>query len=268
MKRTILILAGLAAVSGLAIHFMAKSPKQAATPGVSAGAETAAVPETPKSPPHQPAQRPARPATAVSNQSSASPAPTSTEAIAFTSAVDEMVSPHSTYLQRREALQRLQDSGRLADAAAELERLKTSDPQNAMYPTALGEAYLRMCATSTDVRSQAIWAMSADQNFETALNLDPSNWDARFTKAVAMSYWPDNLNKSGEVIQNFNTLIQQQEQETPQPQFEQAYEWLGKEYQKVGQPDAAQQVWQRGLALYPGNQSLQALLAPPATAQQ
>jgi tetratricopeptide (TPR) repeat protein len=247
---------------------MAESPKQGGPPVAPAGAETAADPEAPNSHPHQPAQRYSHPATAVSNQPSATPAPASAEAIAFTSAIDEMVSPHSTYAQRQEALKRLQDSGRLPDAAAELERLKAGDPENALYPTALGEAYLRMCATSTDFRSQAIWAMTADADFETALNLDPSNWDARFTKAVAMTYWPDTLNKGGEVIQEFDTLIQQQEQQAPQPQFAQTYEWLGKQYQKAGQPDAAQQVWQQGLALYPDNQSLQGLLAPPATAQQ
>ncbi len=110
-----------------------------------------------------------------------------------------------------------------------------NDPKNALYPVALGQAYLKLCATTKDVRAQAIWAMTADVDFETALNLDPSNWDARYTKAVAMTYWPANLNKGDEVIQQFNTLIQQQEQEAPQPQFAQTYEWLGKQYQKAGQ---------------------------------
>jgi tetratricopeptide (TPR) repeat protein len=165
-------------------------------------------------------------------------------------------------------LKQLQDSGRLADAAAELEQRMANDPNNAMYPAALGQTYMRMCATTTDVRQQAVWAMNADYDFETALNLDPSNWDARYNKAVMMSYWPANLNKGDEVVQQFNTLITQQEQQPPQPQFAQTYEWLGKQYQKTGQTSAAQQVWQRGAALYPDNQALQNLLATPATAQQ
>ena len=179
-----------------------------------------------------------------------------------------MVSPTSTYAERQAALKQLQDAGLLADAATDLEQRMANDPKNSQYPTALGEIYLRMCATTTDVRSQAIWAMTADADFETALNLDPSDWDARFTKAVAMSYWPSNLNKGDEVIQQFNTLIQQQEQEAPQPNFANTYEWLGKQYQKAGQPEDAQQIWQRGAALFPDNQALQNLLAGPATAQQ
>jgi tetratricopeptide (TPR) repeat protein len=271
MKRTILILAGLAAISGLAIHYTVQSSKQSAASAAPAVAESAADPATaaaPKTKPRQVAQREAPAENAVSNQASSAPAPGSVEAIAFTAAIDTLVSPHATWAEKQAAWKQLLDSGRLADAAAELEQRMANDPKNALYPAALGQAYLKLCATTTDVRAQAIWAMNADVDFETALNLDPSNWDARYTKAVAMSYWPSNLNKGDEVIQQFNTLIAQQEQQPPQPQFAQTYEWLGKQYQKAGQTDAAQQVWQRGAALYPDNQSLQSLLAASATAQQ
>jgi tetratricopeptide (TPR) repeat protein len=271
MKRTILFLTGLAAVSGLAIHYTAQPTKQSAPPSAPAMAESAADPVTvtvPKTKTRQVAQRESRAETAVSNQASSAPAPGSVEAIAFTAAMDTLVSPHSTYAEKQAAWKELKDSGRLADAAAELEQLMANDPKNALYPAALGQAYLKLCGTTTDIRQQAIWAMTADVDFDAALNLDPSNWDARYTKAVGMSYWPASLNKGDEVIQQFNTLIEQQEQQAPQPQFAQTYEWLGKQYQKAGQADAAQQVWQRGAALYPDNSSLQSLLAASAAAQQ
>ena len=273
MKRIILFLAGLAAVCGLAIHYTAQSTKQSAPPAAPVVAETAADPATvgaPKTRPRPVAQRESRAETAVSvsNQAFSTPAPGSVAGIAFAAAIDTLVSPHATYAEKQAAWKELKDSGRLADAAAELEQRMANDPKNALYPAALGQAYLKLCGTTTDVRQQAIWAMTADADFETALNLDPSNWDARYTKAVGMSYWPASLNKGDEVIQQFNTLIAQQEQQAPQPQFAQTYEWLGKQYQKAGQTDAAQQVWQRGAALYPDNQSLQNLLAASATAQQ
>jgi tetratricopeptide (TPR) repeat protein len=273
MKRTILILAGLATVCGLAIHYTALPSKQSAPPSAPAVAETVAdsvTADAPKMKPRQVAQRESRTDTAdsVSNQASSAPAPGSVEAIAFRAAMDTLVSPHSTYAEKQAAWKELKDSGRLADAAAELEQLMANDPKNASYPAALGQAYMRLCATTTDVRQQAVWAMTADVDFETALNLDPSNWDARYNKAVMMSYWPASLNKGDEVIQGFNTLIEQQEQQAPQPQFAQTYERLGTQYQKAGQADAAQQVWQRGAALYPDNPSLQSLLAASATAQK
>jgi tetratricopeptide (TPR) repeat protein len=266
MKRTILILIFVATASSVAIHYMAGSARQSAPSYAPTPVDEFPMTQAPKTNLAQSARSQLRAGTDGSNQTPNVRAPGSAEAIAFAAAIDTLVSPHATYAEKQAAWKQLKDSGRLVDAAAELEQRMAADPKNAVYPAALGQAYLNLCATSTDVRQQAIWAMKADEDFETALNLDPSNWDARFTKAVGMSYWPDNLNKGGEVIQQFNTLIEQQEQQSPQPQFAQTYAWLGKQYQKAGQMAAAQQIWQRGTALYPDNQSLQELLAAASAA--
>jgi lipoprotein NlpI len=111
------------------------------------------------------------------------------------------------------------------------------------------------------VREQGILALQADKQFDTALNLDSSNWEARFMKAVAMYYWPPMLNKGDEVIQHFQTLVQQQEAQTPQPQFAETYAWLGDQYQKAGRGDDARAVWQRGAALFPADEKLRTKLA-------
>jgi tetratricopeptide (TPR) repeat protein len=271
MKRSILFLAGLAAIGSLTIYYAARTTRQSAPTAPPMAAESASAPATlaaPKPKPAQAAQHESRAEIAASNNAPGTPVRTSADEIAFTAAIDTLVSPHSTYAEKQAAWKELKDSGRLADAAADLAQRMANDPKNAVYPATLGEAYLKLCATTTDVRQQAIWAMTADTDFETALNLDPSNWEARFTKTVAMTYWPDNMNKGGEVVQQFNMLIGQQEQQDPQPQFAQTYEWLGKQYQKAGQADAAQQVWQRGASLYPNDPSLQNSLAAAAAAQQ
>jgi hypothetical protein len=106
------------------------------------------------------------------------------------------------------------------------------------------------------MREQAILAMKADQLFDATLNLDSSHWEARFSKAVSMSYWPAELKKGPEVIENFRTLIQQQETRAPQPEFAKTYLFLGRQYQKSGYPDYATQVWQRGTGLFPDDEEL------------
>jgi tetratricopeptide (TPR) repeat protein len=268
MKRSILFLAGLAAIGSLAIYYAARTTQQSTPTAPPVAVESASASATlaaPKTKPAQAAQHESRAEIAVSNNV---PVRSSADEIAFAAAIDTLVSPHSTYAEKQAAWKELKDSGRLADAAADLAQRMANDPKNAVYPATLGEAYLKLCAATTDMRQQAIWAMTADQDFETALNLDPSNWDARFTKTVAMTYWPDNMNKGGEIVQQFNMLIGQQEQQDPQPQFAQTYEWLGNQYQKAGQAVAAQQVWQRGAALYPNDSSLQNSLAAAAPAQQ
>ena len=198
MTRTFSILAALAIAAALVIHYAEKPINPTAPNLIPAAAESSdasANTDMPHTNPAPASPRESRPADALSHQSTAAPPPASVEAIAFAAAVDTLTSVRATHAEKQAALKQLQDSGRLADAAAELEQRKSADPQNALYPTALGQAYLRLCATTTDVRQQAIWGMTADADFETALNLDPSNWDARFTRAVAMSYWPDTLNK-------------------------------------------------------------------------
>lgn len=175
--------------------------------------------------------------------------------------VDVLVSPQATHQQKTEAWKQLRDAGKLDQAIADLEQRTTNDPRSADYPAALGHAYLEKCGTIKDVREQGILAMQADKMFDTALTLDTSNWEARFMKAVAMSYWPPMLNKGDEVIQHFQTLIQQQETQTPQPQFADSYAWLGDQYQKSGRTNDAQAVWQRGAALFPADEKLRTKLA-------
>jgi len=176
--------------------------------------------------------------------------------LVFNQAIETLVSRQAGFEEKQAIWKRLKETGNLDQAITELEQRAASDPQRAEYAATLGQAYLKKCAGIEDVREQAILAMKADQLLEAALGLDPSNWEARFTKAVGMSYWPMQLNKGQEVIEQFQTLIQQQEAQPPQPQFSRPYLWLGDQYQKAGYPDYAAQVWQRGAALFPENSEL------------
>ena len=176
-------------------------------------------------------------------------------------AVDLLVSTQATRQQKRDTWKQLRESGKLDQVITALEQRTTNDPRTAEYPAALGQAYLQKCGTIKDVREQGILAMQADKLFDTALTLDSSNWEARFTKAVGMSYWPPVLNKGDEVVQNLETLIQQQETQAPQPHFAETYAWLGDQYQKSGRTDDARAVWQRGATLFPADEKLREKLA-------
>ena len=179
-------------------------------------------------------------------------------------ALEMLVSAKTSYPQKQAAWKQLQDTHKLDQIIAELEQQMKHHPRAAVFPTMLGQAYLNKCGTIQDIREQGVLAMKADQVFDAALQLDPNNWEARFTKAVAMSYWPPMLNKGQEVIDHFETLIQQQEAQPPQPQFAQTYVWLGDQYQKAGNQKQARSVWQRGADLYPKDTTLPKRLAQPA----
>ena len=172
-----------------------------------------------------------------------------------------LLSPQAGYEQKQAAWKQVRDAGKFDALIGELEHRTTEDPRSAALQATLGMAYLQKCGTIQDVREQGILAMQADKVFDMALNLDSANWDARFTKAVALSYWPPNMGKQPEVIEHFRTLVSQQEAQAPQPQFAETYLWLGDQYQKMGQADEARAAWERGAQLYPGHDKLKERLA-------
>jgi tetratricopeptide (TPR) repeat protein len=189
------------------------------------------------------------------------PDPAADTKLAFKLAMDTLISPSSTHEQRMAAWKQLKDSGQLDQAITQLQQLMAANPQSAEFPGDLAEAYLMKCSQTDDIRQQAILAMNADQLFDNALTLDPNDWEARFNKTVAMSHWPDSLGKGQDVINNFLTLIQQQQNLPPETQFALPYLKLGDVYQKAGDTTSAVNAWQQGATLYPGNDDLQSRLA-------
>jgi hypothetical protein len=197
----------------------------------------------------------------LKGQAAAEATNTKVDVAAVRQAVDALTSPAVSYAQKRAVWKQLKENGGFDQVIRELEQHVVSDPGSAQNAAVLGNAYIQKCGTTSDVREQGILAMQADKLFDTALNLDPSNWEARFTKAVALSYWPPNMGKGEEVLQQFTTLIQQQETRPPQPEFAESYVWLGEQYQKAGRNEDAQSVWERGAFLFPGNDRLKGKLA-------
>ncbi len=275
MKRLILAVVAVTVLAGIGLYLNRPKAPPVSAPEPAAETPVAATTEEPQpaesattSQPTPPVPvQPARTTGITSVAASTSPSVASgpnpvLDASLLSRTVDVLVSPQATYLQKRDAWGQLRDSGKLDQAIADLEQRMTNEPRAAEIPASLGQAYLQKCSVIKDVREQGILAMQADKVFDTALNLDPSNWEARFTKAVALSYWPPMLNKGEEVIQHFQTLIQQQEAQTPQPQFAETYAWLGDQYQKTGRADDARAVWQRGASLFPADEKLRTKLAP------
>jgi len=199
----------------------------------------------------------------VLNEAKADNSTNSTAPTAFRQAIDILVSPQTSFQQRQAAWKQLRDAGELDQALATLKQGATNNPASVEYPTALGEAYIYKLQTVRDFHEVSILALQADQSFNTALGLDPANWEAQFFKAAALSRWPPEMNKGPEVIQQLSNLIDQQEAMPPQPQFAQTYVLLGDQYKKTSQLDYAVQTWRLGLAKFPADSTLQARIARP-----
>ena len=180
-----------------------------------------------------------------------------------------LVSPASTFQQREAIWKQLGTVEQLDEVVNALKEGATNNPDSALYQAELGRANLQKAGIVSknggSMNELGILGMTADQNFDNALKIDPANWDAQFFKAVSMSYWPAELNKGNEVVDRLSNLINQQDSLPSQAEFAMPYIALGQQYQKLGQADSALQTWQAGAAKFPNDATLQQkLTAAPA----
>lgn len=159
----------------------------------------------------------------------------------------------TNYWEAQDAWRRAFDAGQMDAVIASMQELadaNRNDPQAQMDVANACLAYMQMDNTK--------WQMSmrADQQFDRVLALDDHHWEARFSKAVSYTFYPDFLGKKGEAIQHFETLVQQQESLPVQDEHAQTYVYLGNMLAERD-PARARQIWQRGAARHPQSQELQ-----------
>jgi len=270
MKKLIYAILGVAVI-GSCIAMYASRPTNPAAASAQAQAASAAQPASENIPLVQAAV--ATPAAPAPDTGDSRPAviaaatETSAKAIdpAISRAFDSLFSRQLTHEQRRDILKKLVESGKIDQAIGELQQQVADNPRNAEYQTALGQAYIeKAVALQDDIPDKAILAMQAMKSFDAALSVDSANWEARYTRTSVMSHYPAEMNKGQEVIDQFTQLINQQEAQTPQPQFAKTYVALGDQYQKLGQNDYALATWQAGAQLFPSDKTLQKRLTQPA----
>jgi len=164
--------------------------------------------------------------------------------------------------QKHALFQQLAQAGELDQVIADLQHRAADNPNDPEIPTTLGEALLNKVRADLDANGGQdnddikLMAMQANQDFNTALKIDPQNWEAQFVKAASMSYWPANPQVDNEVVQRLSNLIDQQATMPQQSEFAQTYVVLGDEYQKLGQPDKAVATWLLGAQAFPNDPTL------------
>ena len=268
----VLLLCSVALLAGIVGHLSGKSRVPDSPAVAESGADPARTPsprivapmETwPNPAPQMPdtaAQAPL-PTPSPGDAEFAPPVEVEPRSTAFSQAMDTLVSTGTRFDQKQAVWRALQDSGQLDEAIEALKQGAAENPASAGYPAALGQAQLykagEVSRSGGSLSEMGLLGMQADQNFDAALELEPTHWEAQFFKAVAMSHWPLELNKGDEVIQRLSGLIDQQEVLPPQPQFAQTYVVLGEHYLRMGRPDYAAATWQLGVQRFPGDVVLQ-----------
>jgi tetratricopeptide (TPR) repeat protein len=195
----------------------------------------------------------AQPAALASAQDAANAAPIA--ALSSQQAYERLLGELS-WDQRELLWQELRESKQLDAVLALFEERARLDPNNPETLVDLGGAYLQKIQEVGNSPLAGKWAMKADEQFDRALELNPQHWEARFTKAVSLSFWPPVLGKQNEAISHFEKLVAQQEQGPAQAHYSEVYVLLGNMHQQMGASDKALSTWKQGLVLFPDNASL------------
>lgn len=169
--------------------------------------------------------------------------------------------PDLSPLEKQELWQKIRESGRLQEVVDFLEARALANPNDPQLEVELGAAFLQQIQEVGNGPLAGVLATHADDAFNRALELDENHWNARYNKAVALSFWPPVLGKQPAAIAEFETLVAQQSQSTSQPGFAQTHLLLGNLYQQTGQYDKAVAAWQNGAQLFPNNEALAQQLA-------
>lgn len=170
-------------------------------------------------------------------------------------------SDDADWLDKEEMWQRLREEGNLDAVIDQFEALAAEDPTNPDLQVDLGYAYIQKIQDVGNSPLAGKWASMADEAFDKALELNPDHWDARYTKAISLSHWPDFTGKKNDAISELETLVGIQGNLPPEPYHAQTYLVLGNLYSGQGKNDLAQETWQKGLDLFPGDDQLSAKLA-------
>jgi tetratricopeptide (TPR) repeat protein len=159
----------------------------------------------------------------------------------------------SSYWENSAAWKKALASGRMDELIAKFEAAAKANPNDTKTQMQLANAYLgylQMDSTKWQL------SMKADKVFDSVLALDPTHWQARFTKALSYTFYPDFLGKKKDAISNFETLVQQQETMPVEASQAQTYLYLGN-LLEARDPAKAREMWARGARRHPDNQELQ-----------
>lgn len=157
--------------------------------------------------------------------------------------------------------QRMREEGRVDELIAAFEAHAAEAPGDPERQLQLGQAYLQKIQEVGNGPLAGELATRADRAFDAALAVDPDHWEARFHKAVALSFWPPVFGKQNAAIAQFEHLIGQQAGLAPAPEHAQVHLLLGNMYQQVGATEKALAAWKTGLSVFPDHEGLAAQLA-------
>ncbi|MEM9446354.1 MAG: hypothetical protein AAGA18_13505 [Verrucomicrobiota bacterium] len=136
-----------------------------------------------------------------------------------------------------------------------------SNPNDLQARSNLAKVYMAKLHSGSFGPEMNILAARAEEQWKEILKIDPNNWKAQNSLAVGLSWYPENMNKIGEAIGEFEKLLIIQESQQPEKGFKESYLRLSDIYLKNNDPAGALETLERGLTIFPNDQKLKEQLS-------
>jgi len=181
-----------------------------------------------------------------------------TAASAMPSATDDLLRAvlAASDVEQAQLWKQITAEGRADEVLAAFRARAEASPNDPERQLELGQAYIARIAEVGNSPLAGTLATQADGAFDRALTLDPEHHEARFYKAVSLSFWPPVFGKQPAAIEQFEVLVAQQDRRTSEPRFAETHLLLGNMYQQTGQREKALAAWARGAQLFPSHTGL------------
>lgn len=145
-------------------------------------------------------------------------------------------------------------AGQMDELIKKFEALAKASPNDPKVQMDLAKAYISYLQLDSSKAPQL--SLKADRVYDTVLELEPTHWEARFSKAVSYSFWPAFTGKPKESIKHFEMLVEQQDSMPVTAEQAQTYIMLGNMLEQGGNSAKAKAVWARGAKRHPDNAEL------------
>lgn len=153
---------------------------------------------------------------------------------------------------------RLAELGAADDVIAALEAELAEHPDDSELHTLLGNAHVtRMRSENLSPMARMAESKAAMSSFDRALELDPENWTARFSRAMSNSRAPAFLGRQKAAIDDFEVLLKQQKLAPFSNDHAHTYAFLGNLHEGAGNDARAAEVRAEARGLFPDDERFQ-----------
>ncbi len=139
------------------------------------------------------------------------------------------------------------------------EKLVADNPKSANAELNLGFAYVDKIPAAGSI-TQVILANNALTHFTRSIELKPS-WIGYYTRGNSYLFWPKIFGKTPLGVADLEQAMKLQKPGSPKSYYVRSYIALGDAYWKMDDLPRAKDTWKAGLALFPDNAQLKALLS-------